>query len=281
MKLNLQADLSDYTCILRATCCLAIMGSMTSAICLDSLFHLSSFSLWHCWSTRMNISSTCSAREKYISDEDSYETRPHNIIHLIWGKLYLMVLHKSQQHGDHHLFLRIQLFACIRFIWAPQHKQIVNYWLQGRDGCQETNAGIISTFYCSLLLHCKKCRLSSLGVENASWSGSYNEDELLLGGLVLNFNIFKTNVQLCQSYHVWQPSCRSPWCHHTAGWSWECRLSAWSGIAHTTAAPRRKRCWEWWPRNPCKSTILKKDQEWHLHPCQILRSNLTPTVCEG
>lgn len=40
------------------TCCLAIMGSMTSAICLDNLFHLSSFSLWHCCSTRMNISNT-------------------------------------------------------------------------------------------------------------------------------------------------------------------------------------------------------------------------------
>lgn len=34
---------------------------MTSAICLDNLFHLSSFSLWHCCSTRMNISNTCKA----------------------------------------------------------------------------------------------------------------------------------------------------------------------------------------------------------------------------
>lgn len=32
---------------------------MTSAICRDSRFHLSSFSLWHCCKTRMNISSTC------------------------------------------------------------------------------------------------------------------------------------------------------------------------------------------------------------------------------
>lgn len=49
-----------YVCLLMwfPTCCLAIMGRMTSAICRDNLFHLSSFSLWHCWSTRINISNT-------------------------------------------------------------------------------------------------------------------------------------------------------------------------------------------------------------------------------
>lgn len=45
-----------------------------------------------------------------------------------------MVLHKSEQHGNDHLFLRFQLFACIRFVGASQHKQVVNYWLQSRDG---------------------------------------------------------------------------------------------------------------------------------------------------
>lgn len=59
---------------------------------------------------------------------------------------------------------------------------------------------------------------------------------------------------LCSSHHVWQPSCRSPWCHHTAEWSWGCWLSAWSGNAHKTAAPRRKRCWGWWPLNLCERT---------------------------
>lgn len=34
------------------------MGRIMSAICRDNLFHLSSFSLWHCCSTKMNISST-------------------------------------------------------------------------------------------------------------------------------------------------------------------------------------------------------------------------------
>lgn len=38
---------------------MANIGRMTSAICRDSRFHLSSFSLWHCCKTRMNISSTC------------------------------------------------------------------------------------------------------------------------------------------------------------------------------------------------------------------------------
>lgn len=40
------------------TCCLPIIGRMMSAICRESLFHLSSFSLWHCCRTRINISST-------------------------------------------------------------------------------------------------------------------------------------------------------------------------------------------------------------------------------
>lgn len=47
-----------------------------------------------------------------------------------------MVLHKSEQHGDYHLFLCIQLFACIRFVRAPQYKQVMDYWLQSWDGCQ-------------------------------------------------------------------------------------------------------------------------------------------------
>lgn len=45
-----------------------------------------------------------------------------------------MVLYKSEQHGNHHLFLRFQLFACVGFIRASQHKQIMYYWLQSRDG---------------------------------------------------------------------------------------------------------------------------------------------------
>lgn len=116
------------------TCCLAIMGRMTSAICLDNLFHLSSFSLWHCCSTRMNISNTCNTRqvEKRLAGILWNWHAKSVWIHL-W--LYLMVLHKSEQHGDHHFFLCIQLFACICFVWPPQHKQVMDYWLQGWDGC--------------------------------------------------------------------------------------------------------------------------------------------------
>lgn len=40
------------------TCCFDNMGRMMSAIWRESLFHLSSFSLWHCCSTRINISRT-------------------------------------------------------------------------------------------------------------------------------------------------------------------------------------------------------------------------------
>ncbi len=120
------------------TCCLAIMGSMTSAICLDNLFHLSSFSLWHCCSTRMNISNTYNtcvkANVRQRKDWLKYfVTLACRVCANLWP--YLMVLHKSEQHGDHHFFLSIKLLACICFVWAPQHKEVVDYWLQGWDGC--------------------------------------------------------------------------------------------------------------------------------------------------
>lgn len=44
------------------------------------------------------------------------------------------MLYKAQQHGHHHLFLSLQLFACISLIGASQHKQIMHNGLQGRDG---------------------------------------------------------------------------------------------------------------------------------------------------
>lgn len=65
----LQGSSPTYKCITMApqqrgktgwqTCCLANIGRMMSAICRDSRFHLSSFSLWHCCKTRINISNTC------------------------------------------------------------------------------------------------------------------------------------------------------------------------------------------------------------------------------
>lgn len=127
-----------HTCMHFPTCCLAIMGSMTSAICLDNLFHLSSFSLWHCCSTRMNISNTYNTRVKANVRQRKdwlkyFVTLACRVCANLWP--YLMVLHKSEQHGDHHFFLSIKLLACICFVWAPQHKEVVDYWLQGWDGC--------------------------------------------------------------------------------------------------------------------------------------------------
>lgn len=46
---------------------------------------------------------------------------------------YLVMLYKAQQHGHHHFFLGLQLFACISLIGASQHKQIMHYGLQGGD----------------------------------------------------------------------------------------------------------------------------------------------------
>ena len=129
----------QYTCMHLLTCCLAIMGRMTSAICLDNLFHLSSFSLWHCCSTRMNISNTWSTHVK-ANVRQRRDQLEYFYICMLWQfesiDDYLMVLHKSEQHGNNHFFLCIQFFACICFVWASQHKQVMNYWLQGWDGCR-------------------------------------------------------------------------------------------------------------------------------------------------
>lgn len=56
------------------------------------------------------------------------------ILCALYLRLYLMVLYKSEQHGDNHFFLRIQLFACICFVGAPQDKQVMDDWLQGWNG---------------------------------------------------------------------------------------------------------------------------------------------------
>lgn len=61
-----------------------------------------------------------------------------NLLSLCIGlQTYLMVLHESKQHGDHHFLLCVQLLPCICFVRAPQDKQIMNYWLQGWDSYRE------------------------------------------------------------------------------------------------------------------------------------------------
>ncbi|TNN44235.1 hypothetical protein EYF80_045563 [Liparis tanakae] len=86
-------------------------------------------------STRMNISSTCAAKEKMSGGEKKHSPERRATSWRLRARPYLVVLHQAEQHGHHHLLLGVQLLACVRLVGAPQHKQIVDYRLQGRDGC--------------------------------------------------------------------------------------------------------------------------------------------------
>lgn len=133
------------------TCCLPIMGRIMSAICRDSLFHLSSFSLWHCCRTRINISNTYTHTHTHQCFHKNTVQRiiaVHNADTQV--QCYLVMLYKAQQHGHNHLFLSLQLFTCISFIGASQHKKIMHYGLQGGD-CWEAMQTQFKTIHSSYL----------------------------------------------------------------------------------------------------------------------------------
>lgn len=64
---------------------------------------------------------------------------------------YLIVLYKSQKHGDNDLPLCLQFFTDIRLAGSPEQEQVMYNGLQGWYCCRKPDKAIINTYNQSLL----------------------------------------------------------------------------------------------------------------------------------
>lgn len=193
------------------TCCLAIMGSMTSAICLDNLFHLSSFSLWHCCSTRMNISNTWTRKKtKICVFYDSMLFMLESIYDHTWW--YCTSL--SSMDTTTSFCVSSSLPASALFEPLNTNRS----WTIGcragiAVGERRVKIWLLTCHFMLLVMDSVPPNDISLG-----HSGPMTTVKMILRLCSTSKygNILQCNVYFVSSHHVWQPSCRLPWCRHTA-----------------------------------------------------------------